>query len=146
MKDKPIDFDITSEPWNKYEISKDQSILKTRYILKTVHRRMVDNKARYTGDGQLISVIMVPDKLRGTPDKRIYPPEQLVKAVVEDDMRYKTLSEEWNEYELHDGARIRLKATVTTISKTSKRDVNGDPIYSIGNNVMIQVKAPKTSG
>ena len=40
---------------------------------------------------------------------------------------------------------IRLKMTVSGISKTDKFDANGEPVYMVNNNFLIQVKLPKLS-
>lgn len=140
---KSLDFDVVSEPWNKYEITNDGTILKTKYIMKSVFRIMRDDKAQYTGDGQPLSVIVVPENLRKEPDTKTYSPEELKKSIIKDDMRYRTLAEEWNEYQIDDGANVRVKTTVTRIARTSKFDRNGDPIYLVDTNLMIQVKGPK---
>ncbi len=140
-KEKSIDFEIADEPWNKYELS-DQSILKTRYILKTVHRSIVNGKNNYRGDGIPLTIIIVPPKLKGIPDPKKYSPKELQASVDKEDMKFRIVHEEWNEYLLDDGARIRMKSTLTNISRTKKRDANGDPIYNIQNNMLVQVKEP----
>jgi len=58
---------------------------------------------------------------------------------------YNTLGEEWNEYILEDGTKIRIKTTVTKISRTDKYEKIGDPIYLVETNVMMQVTKPKIS-
>jgi len=141
-KEKPLDFEITSEPWNRYELS-DQARLKTRYILKNIYRSIKDGKSNYRGEGQAMSVIVVPEKLRKTPETKKYSPKDLLANIDKEDMKYRTVEEEWNEYLLDDGARIRMKVTVTKVSRTKLRDKNGDPIYSVDNNIMIQVREPK---
>ena len=72
-KPKFIDFEVEQEPWNKYELG-DETILKTRYVLKTVTRSMVNGKNNYSGDGVPLMVIMVPGKLNGQPDNKKYSP------------------------------------------------------------------------
>ena len=56
------------------------------------------------------------------------------------DMKFRISHEEWNEYRLDDGATIRMKSTLTNISRTKLRDGHGDPIYNVNTNMMIQVK------
>ena len=41
-------------------------------------------------------------------------------------MRYSTLAEEWNEYIVDDGTKIRIKTTVTNVKKSDKFAQNGD--------------------
>ena len=138
-KEKTIDFEVIDEPWNKYELN-DQSTLKTRYILKTVLRSLVNGKNNYRGDGIPITIIIVPSKLKGEPDKKNYSPKELQENIDKGDMKFRIVHEEWNEYLLDDGTTIRMKSTLTNISRTKKRDRNGDPIYNVQNNILIQVK------
>ena len=139
---KPLDFEVTSEPWNKYEVN-DGTILKFKYVMKTIFRTMKDNKANYTGEGQPLSVVIPTDNLRGEPDKNTYNTEQLKASIEKDEMSYRTVAEEWNEYRVDDGAVLRIKATVMKVSRTTKYDKNGNPIYLVDNNIMIQVRPPK---
>ena len=138
-KPKFIDFEVEEEPWNKYEIN-DETILKTRYILKTVTRSMVNGKNNYSGDGIPLMVIMVPGKLKGQPDTKKYSPKEIQAKIDKPDMRFRISHEDWNEYRLDDGATIRMKSTLTSISRTTLRDGSGDPIYSVNTNMIIQVK------
>lgn len=64
-------------------------------------------------------------------------------SIVKDDVRYNTLSEEWNEYVLDDGARVRLKLTVTRIAKTDKYNREGEPILIVETGGMAQIRPPK---
>jgi len=140
-KPKLIDFEVEEEPWNKYEIS-DQTILKTRYILKTVTRSMVNGKNNYSGDGIPLTIIMVPGKLKGQPDTKKYSPKDIQASIDKPDMKFRISHEDWNEYRLDDGATIRMKSTLTNISRTKLFDAKGDPIYYVLTNMMIQVKEP----
>lgn len=141
-----IDFDIMREPWNKYELG-DGSILKTRYILTKIHKRakIGATTAGYGLDSQNVIVIFnIPPNLKGEPSKQAYGPKELETSIVQDDIRYTTISEEWNEYVAEDGTRIRLKSTVTKVSRTSKYDKNGDPRYLVQTSVLPQVKPLRT--
>jgi hypothetical protein len=51
------------------------------------------------------------------------------------DREFKTIREEWNEYELNDGTRIRLKAVVQNISQLV--DDNGAPVMHNGELVFV---------
>jgi hypothetical protein len=140
-----IDFDILREPWNKYELG-DGSIVKTRCILTKIHKRVKigETTAGYGLDSQNVIVIYnVPPNLKGEPSKHAYGPKELETSIVQDDIRYTTISEEWNEYVAEDGTRIRLKSTVTKVSRTSKYDKNGNPRYLVQTSVLPQVKPLK---
>jgi hypothetical protein len=137
-----MDFDIQKEPWNKYEIS-DLTILKVRQIIKRVTKVLADDKVSYGIDGDSLSVVLAPDSLKGTPDDKTYSRQELEKLITNDNMRYNTLAEEWNEYVLDDGGVIRIKATVSRVAKTSKFDRNGDPIYIVETSSIMQIRPPK---
>jgi len=138
-KPKFIDFEVEEEPWNKYELN-DGTILKTRFILKTVVRSIVSGKNNYKGDGIPLTIIMVPGKLKGEPDTKKYSPKEVHANIDKPDMRFRISHEDWNEYRIDDGAVIRMKSTLTNISRTTLRDGNGDPIYNVNTNMIIQVK------
>ena len=139
---KPVDFEILKEPWNKYEL-KDGSTLKTRFILKKVLvKNLSESKANFGFDGQNLSVIMCDDDWKGEPDKKAYSTVDL-KNALEKEIRYDTLLEEWNEYLVDDGTRIRLKTTVTNVNRTTLYDNTGDRIYLVETNVMMNIKRPK---
>lgn len=138
-----VDFEIIKEPWNKYAIT-DGSVLKTRFILKKVDTRIMDeNKKNYKIDGLPLSIIYASAELRGEPSQQRYSTQELQNSISYDDLRYDTIHEEWDEYMLDDGTRIRVKATVMKISRTDKFDRNGDPLYLVDTTAMVEIKLPK---
>lgn len=141
-EEKPLDFDVEAEPWNKYEVS-DHTLIKTKYVITKVVRVLVNGQANYRVDGQTLSVVLNMTNEKGPKDTRVYSPQELNSEIKYDNMHYKTLAEEWNEYRIDDGSVVRLKATITRIAKTKKFDLNGDPVYLIDNNVMLQIRPPK---
>jgi hypothetical protein len=92
---------------------------------------------------QPINIIMSDEK--GQPDPKGYSIQELQAAIVKDDMRYDIISEEWNEYVIDDGSRLRIKSTVTRVAKTSLFDNTGTPQYYIKFNNIAQVKKPRLS-
>jgi hypothetical protein len=144
LSGKPIlDFDVIREPWNKYEITSDGAFLKTKIVITKIRKKQTgENKWEYNFDMQPILVILSDEK--GTPDAKNYSQEELQAAVVKDDLRYTTVSEEWNEYVVDDGARLRIKSTVSRVGKTSLFDNTGTPQYWIELNNLAQVKSPRT--
>jgi hypothetical protein len=142
LSGKPqLDFDVIREPWNKYQIA-DGAFLKTKLVITRIRKRQTsDNKADYSFDMQPILVIL-SDEL-GTPDPKNYSPEELQATVVKDDIRYDTISEEWNEYVIDDGSRLRIKSTVTRVGKTSLYGNDGTPQYWIESNQIAHVRTPR---
>ncbi|MBW1936877.1 MAG: hypothetical protein ACTSP1_19470, partial [Candidatus Freyarchaeota archaeon] len=77
------------------------------------------------------------------PSPRIYSPEELQASIIDDDVRYSTIVEEWNEYIAEDGASIRVKLVVVKVSRTDKTDRDGEPIYLVQTSVLPQILPPK---
>lgn len=60
------------------------------------------------------------------------------------DMDFKTIKEEWNEYQTNDGTIIRMKVVVTNIVKlTEKYDKEGNPIYLVKSSNVLSISAPE---
>lgn len=55
-EERSIEFEIIKEPWNKYPLQ-DNSVLKTRTILKSVGRIIRKSKVQYLVDAQDLTVI-----------------------------------------------------------------------------------------
>jgi hypothetical protein len=59
------------------------------------------------------------------------------------DLDFRTLHEEWNEYETEDGSRIRVKLVVTEIIRTDQYDLQTDqPVYVVRSGNIVVTKAP----
>lgn len=122
-----VDFEVIREPWNKYELA-DGSYIKARFLLIKIKKR--GNAYGLEGENKAVAY-HVPEGLKGTPSAENYPPEVLKSSIEIDELSYKTISEEWNEYFLEDGTKIRVKSTISKVSRTNKRDKYGDPIYYV---------------
>ena len=58
------------------------------------------------------------------------------------DLDFRTLREEWNEYETEDGTRIRVKLVVSEIIRTDRFDHQTDqPMYVVRSGNIVVVKA-----
>ena len=139
---RSIDFEIIKEPWNKYQIS-DNSILKTRTILKKIDRVMEGDKISFTMDAQTLTVIYADPTLKGTPNPKPVTNEEMMKSIDKPDMRYDTSSQEFNEYLLDDGTKIKIFSNVTAVSRTTLKDIHGDPVYRIQSANNIEIKPSK---
>lgn len=144
MKEVEIDFEILREPWQKYSVE-DGSYVKSRFVITKFKKReptTAEERLAYGFEGQNIVVAYnVPPERKGTPSTETYSPEQLADGAQE--MRYTIVSEEWNEYVLEDGATVRIKNNVTSITRTNKFDRNGDPIYVVNNAQIFGLKPMK---
>ena len=139
-----LNFEVLREPWNRYRLI-DGTILAVKHVLAEVIKRAMPEGKFSLGIGvqQIIGFSHIPNRLLGTPSTEKYSPEEIRSSIVEDDMRYDTLSEEWNEYVAEDGTRIRLKVTLTRVSRTNKFDKDGKPIYQVETTSMAEIKPPK---
>ena len=137
-------FDVIREPWNEYELP-DGSILRVKHVLLRIFR-IEEPEGRISWETDVRSNVVlshVPEGSKGPPSSVTYSHEQLRSQIVEHDVDYKTLSEEWNEYVLEDGTKIRIKFTVTRISKTDKFDRRGEPIYVVEHAMIPRVILPR---
>lgn len=58
------------------------------------------------------------------------------------DLDFRTLHEEWNEYETEDGSRVRVKLVVTEIIRTDQYDTQADqPVYVVRSGNIVVTKA-----
>lgn len=56
-------------------------------------------------------------------------------------MRYDTLYQEFNEYILDDGTKIKIYTNVTSIDRSKLFNREGDPIYNVTSSNQINIKA-----
>lgn len=136
---KSIEFEIIKEPWNKYQIA-DNSILKTRTVLKKIERVMDGDKVSFSVDAQTLTVIYADSALKGTPNPRPITKKEIQESIDKPDMHYDTLSQEFNEYHLDDGTKIKIFTNVTTVSRTTLKDPKGDPVYNIKSTNTVEIK------
>lgn len=139
-----LDFEIVKEPWNKYNLV-DGSNLKMKYILKKVRRRIPEQgKPSYGLKSQnLIEAYNVPKSLRGPPAKVPLPPSGL-KSAKKQEVGFTTLIEEWAEYLVEDGTRIRAKCSLIEVFRTEKTNPEGEPIYLANHSITLNIKPSKT--
>jgi hypothetical protein len=58
-------------------------------------------------------------------------------------IRFKTIKEDWNEYDLEDGTTIKMKAVVSEIFRIDgEYDPEGNPVYSIKSSNIPVVNCP----
>jgi hypothetical protein len=139
----PLDFDVMKEIWAKYELA-DNAVLKVKVILTTVTKTQGEGNPtpppNYSLDVQTVVVVLTNE--RGPPDTRVHPPEQLNTAIAKPDIRFTTVTQDWNEYVVDDGTRIKIQPVLMTVSKTSFFNNKGLPIYTTSINMSVQIKPP----
>jgi len=60
------------------------------------------------------------------------------------ELKYKTLKEDWNEYEIEDGTILKFKTVVTRIVRTNKYNKLNEPIYAINSTNIASPMVPES--
>ncbi|MEM2101321.1 MAG: hypothetical protein QXS98_05280 [Candidatus Nitrosocaldus sp.] len=139
-----IDFDVLNEPWNVYELS-DGSRLRARLVLLNVlNTGQYDNlgKPIYQTAHTTLFVVRAPKELKGTPTIPLPDPSELL-DYVSDVSISKPLIDNWNTYSLDNGATLKIKLIITSIKRSSKYDLFGEPIYVINSQPVVDLDVPK---
>jgi hypothetical protein len=140
------DFKVIKEFWDVYNLS-DGTTLKNRVILTGVKKlaSSKNNKGNeYEFDFQSIQSFIFSQRSKGNPHNKFYTKQDL-DASYKIDVSHSSLSEKWNEYLISDdGARLKLKSTITRVTKSDMHLQNGDPIYSVKIKILSKVIRPKT--
>ena len=59
------------------------------------------------------------------------------------EVRYKSIREDWNEYDIDDGSTVRIKLLVSDIVRlVDQFDKEGNPIYVVKSGNVVFIKAP----
>jgi hypothetical protein len=126
-----LPFDVVREGWSIYKVTKDGVTLRMKLIvMKILVLAINEEGAAYLAAGSNVVVTSkVPENVKGTPSDKDYTPEEIVRAIVEPEVEFETVREDWNEYDT-EGTKIGLKVVATVISKTNLCDRDGDPIYN----------------
>ena len=136
-------FEPISEQWGVYAL-KDGSYLKIRMnVLKIV--RQVDDVGNigFGINGNPTIGLISSKNLRGVALSRPPTPQEIMAAIVEDDVEFSPIEEKWSTYRLQDGFVISLKLIPIKVSRTSLYDQNGEPIYNINHQLLVKVSIPE---
>lgn len=58
------------------------------------------------------------------------------------EMDFEDLGEKWNEYQIKDGTKIKIKLVATRIVKTEEYNQEGDPIYFVNSQNILVANVP----
>lgn len=144
MKPKHIEFDTIKERWNRYKLE-DATIIKIKFVPIKILREKIDDAGNPVYLSNYMNVVgaISPPNLFGPPSSQKYSQEEIVDAIVKEDMKFETLEENWNEYQLKDGSKLSVKAVVTKVDKTKLFDEKGEPIYNVSHQVLMKGSIPK---
>ncbi len=74
------------------------------------------------------------------PTKTIYQGKEIDAVEID----FKAVKEDWNEYDLADGTKIRLKSVaVNMIRALNEYDNDGNPIYIVKSSNVLSLSAPE---
>jgi hypothetical protein len=124
------DVEVVSEGWNVYSLS-DGNILKVRQLVRGIgHSKDSRGKGVLTAS-QTQPIVGVIPKALGIPGNRDFGSPELESSVVEADVEFEKVKEPVNEYVTESGLRFNFVLRLTRVSRTSKFDRDGVPIYLI---------------
>ena len=148
-----LNFKINREEWNYYKLQ-DGSVLKARLILRSVltEGKLEDlvtqaklgekPKLMISYSVEYVYAVEAPIELRGPSDSKKYTPEDLKQVITQKDIDYETIRESWNLYQLDNGVILKMKLSPSVVSKTSKFDQVGMPIYVVESNWEMKIEFP----
>ena len=98
-----------------------------------------DTTERLSGGSVNVANSYVPQRLR-MPEK--YDPNQphTPNQIIERDMDFKALKEDYSVYTLNNGIKVSIRTVVSQIDKTDLVSPLGEPIYNIQIQPVIKVK------
>jgi len=66
------------------------------------------------------------------------------RTIEAEDMEFKSVREDWSEYQVEDGFTVRIKLVVSSILKTAERDPQGNPVYIVQSTNIVKVLPPES--
>jgi len=66
------------------------------------------------------------------------------RTIEAEDMEFKSVREDWSEYQVEDGFTVRIKLVVSSILKTQERDPQGNPVYIVQSTNIVKVLPPES--
>jgi len=149
-----MDFKVEREEWNNYRLA-DETLIRAKIVaLGFTMEESLDEFARKVRPGQelklglgfnttVLYAVEAPFNLRGTPDSKKYPVEDLRASIIEREIDFETVRATWNSYVLDNGIRMKARLSAVSINRTSKFDSGGMPIYLIDSGVDVKINLPE---
>lgn len=79
-----------------------------------------------------------------TKSIRIQMPDGTTRETSGESVEITDSKEFWNEYQLSDGSRVRVKPVVSTVLRTDEFDPVGNPLYQVSCATVVFVEASDT--
>ncbi|ADB57629.1 hypothetical protein [Archaeoglobus profundus] len=143
---RELDFKTIREEWMNIQLE-DGTVIRFKSVLvrvfETGRHDPITGEPIYHVEGQNIVVARAPDELKGAPSDFIPPIPELVKKKKPIEVKIKGITgDEWNEYELETGKRIKTKTVITKVLRIDGYyDRYGNPIYIVQSQ-MIATSSP----
>jgi hypothetical protein len=134
-----INFEPVTERWSEYILS-DKTVLK----IKTIPLKFLDAQD-YPMNSALVISTFSPPELKGEPSTSPPPApdsRDIQAAVKEMDMRFDTIGEPWNEYNLENGIKVFIRTIATSINSSILHDEAGEPRYLVSHQVLTKRYPP----
>jgi hypothetical protein len=132
-----LDFETVREGWNIYAVKDVADVtLRVKLILVRLFLNDFDpaGNPNFGAFANLVFAVSIPPnvpELRGSKSTQVYSNEEIAQSIVAKDLRFEPVKEEWNDYKLAEGMNLGARAIVTSVSRTSRFDPNGDAIYYV---------------
>lgn len=142
------EFAVETEGWNVYKLS-DGTVMKLRQLLMRLRTGPGTEPLETRLQVELSNLLMTtypPRHLNGPPSAEQYTMEELIKSIVERDMKYEVLRETTNLYATSENLRVMLRLASVKIDRTRKFDAMGEPKYLANAQVEIQIARPGLTG
>ena len=91
-----------------------------------------------------IITVFVPKEKRRPEAFVPFTPQDLQAGIIEDDVEFEVLRENFSVYDLSNGLVLSIKTVMGQIRKTKYVAVTGEPLYLININPIIKVKKPES--
>lgn len=82
--------------------------------------------------------VFTPQGRRNPGGRQVLDPTNA--TVVDEDVEYDTLKEDFNFYDLSNGASLGIKTVMVQIQKTDQYNREGEPVYSINSHPVIKIR------
>lgn len=144
-----LDFDVVKEGWSVYRVKDGEYevTVKVKLVLIKLFLEQIDasGNALFAVGANVLFSVTAPQGFKGPKSTETYTTEELASSLVAEDLPFETVKEDWNDYRTPENVTIGIKPVMTRVSRTSKFDANGDPIYYVWHQTVQRGKAPKES-
>ena len=123
-----IGFELKRQGVSEYRLEDGSRVKLKDAVLKIIKDPFKTDPSGFLLNVTNLTTVYSPKELKGSPSEDVTR-EDLQKSIINNDMNFTTVKEEWSEYELNNGSKVRLKTILTGISSTSLYDSYGEPIY-----------------